>query len=89
VKTIELRKIKSPTALAAFGAFFAPEPFGVCFVLIAAIWWWCRKLNGDVTRRAHPADEPMPVCTENLNSDVLVVQPANESVSTASAVKAS
>jgi hypothetical protein len=51
VKTIELRKIKSPTALAAFGAFFVPEPFGVCFVLIAAIWWSCRTLNIGVIRR--------------------------------------
>lgn len=61
MKTKELRKFKSPTALAAFGAFFVPEPFGVCFVLIAAIWWWYRKLNGGVMRRVHPADEPTRV----------------------------
>jgi hypothetical protein len=89
VKTKELRKIKSPTALAAFGAFFVPEPLGVCFVLIAGLWWWYRKLNRGVMRCVHPADEPTPVCFENLDSDVLVVQPANEGVSTASAAKAS
>jgi hypothetical protein len=32
-------QIKSPGALAAFGAFFVPEPFGTCLVLASAIWW--------------------------------------------------
>jgi hypothetical protein len=39
-----LRKIKSPAALATFGAFFVPEPLGACVVLAAAIWWSYRKL---------------------------------------------
>jgi hypothetical protein len=39
-----LRKIKSPAALATFGAFFVPEPFGACVVLAAAIWWCYRRL---------------------------------------------
>jgi hypothetical protein len=38
------RQIKSPVALAAFGAFFVPEPVGTCPVLLAAIWWLWRKL---------------------------------------------
>lgn len=38
------RQIKSPVALATFGAFFVPEPLGTCLVLLAAIWWLCRKL---------------------------------------------
>jgi hypothetical protein len=33
------RQINSPVALAAFGAFFVPEPLGMCLVLAAAIWW--------------------------------------------------
>jgi hypothetical protein len=40
-----LRHIKSPAALATFGAFFVPEPLGACVVLAAAIWWSCRKLS--------------------------------------------
>jgi hypothetical protein len=40
-----LRKIKSPAALATFGAFFVPEPLGACVVFAAAIWWSCRKLS--------------------------------------------
>ncbi len=38
------RQIKSPVALATFGAFFVPEPVGTCLVLVAAIWWLWRKL---------------------------------------------
>lgn len=38
------RKIKSPSALATLGAFLVPEPLGACLVLLAAIWWLCRKL---------------------------------------------
>lgn len=38
------RQIKSPSALATFGAFLVPEPLGACLVLLAAIWWLCRKL---------------------------------------------
>lgn len=41
-----LREIKTPPALAAFGAFFVPEPLGACLVLAAAIWWLCRKPFG-------------------------------------------
>jgi len=35
----KFHQIKSPVALAAFGAFFVPEPLGICLVLAAAIWW--------------------------------------------------
>jgi hypothetical protein len=39
-----LRKIRSPAALATFGAFFVPEPLGALIVLAAALWWLYRKL---------------------------------------------
>jgi hypothetical protein len=39
-----LRKIRSPAALATFGAFFVPEPLGALLVLTAALWWLYRKL---------------------------------------------
>jgi hypothetical protein len=32
-------QINSPVALAAFGAFFVPEPLGMCLVLAAGLWW--------------------------------------------------
>jgi hypothetical protein len=32
-------QINSPAALAAFGAFFVPEPLGMCLVLAAGLWW--------------------------------------------------
>lgn len=47
-----LQRIKSPAALATFGAFFVPEPLGTFLVLMAATWWVCRKLyrdDGDAT----------------------------------------
>ena len=45
-----LRKIKSPAALATFGAFFVPQPLGACIVFAAAIWWSWRKLSRNRTR---------------------------------------
>jgi hypothetical protein len=50
-----LRKIKSPAALATFGAFFVPEPLGACVVLAAAIWWSYRKL---IRYRSHGGAAP-------------------------------
>jgi hypothetical protein len=46
VRKPTLRELKTPPALAAFGAFFVPEPLGACLVLAAAIWWLCRKPFG-------------------------------------------
>ncbi len=38
---LSLRKrFRSPAALAAFGAFAVPEPFGAIILLCAAVWWW-------------------------------------------------
>jgi hypothetical protein len=54
VRKPTLREIKTPPALAAFGAFFVPEPLGACLVLAAAVWWLCRKPFG----RANPASLP-------------------------------
>src|ERR1700733_4381422 len=42
---LRIREIGSPAALAACGAFLVPEPFGVCFVLAAAIWWLWRRVG--------------------------------------------
>jgi hypothetical protein len=42
---VKFSRINSPLALAACGAFLVPEPFGTCFVLAAAIWWLCRKME--------------------------------------------
>jgi hypothetical protein len=36
------RQIKSPVGLAAFGAFFVPEPLGMCLVFASGIWWLTR-----------------------------------------------
>jgi hypothetical protein len=41
-----LRHTKSPAALATMGAFFIPEPLGACLVLVAALWWLCRRFSG-------------------------------------------
>lgn len=39
-------RFRSPTTLALFGAFAAPEPLGTIMVLCAALWWWrSRKLT--------------------------------------------
>jgi hypothetical protein len=38
-----LHQIKTPQALAVFGAFFVPEPLGLCVVLASAIWWFSGK----------------------------------------------
>jgi hypothetical protein len=38
-----LHQIKTPAALAVFGAFFVPEPLGLCVVLASVIWWSCGK----------------------------------------------
>ena len=38
------RRVNSPAGLATLGAFFVPEPAGACIVLLAAIWWLCRKV---------------------------------------------
>ena len=56
-----LREIKTPPALAAFGAFFVPEPLGACLVLAAAIWWLCRKPFGRADAAILPQSaEPQP-----------------------------
>ena len=34
------KRFSSPAALAAFGAFVAPEPIGLILLICAAVWWW-------------------------------------------------
>jgi len=63
-----LRQIKSPAALATFGAFFVPEPLGACVVLAAAIWWSFRKLGrirsrGGLASSLPPADSKEPIAS--------------------------
>ena len=33
-------RFSSPAALALFGAFAVPEPFGTIILAYAAFWWW-------------------------------------------------
>jgi hypothetical protein len=46
-------RFSSPAALALFGAFAVPEPFGTIILAYAAFWWWrsrkirSRKLGND------------------------------------------
>ena len=46
-------RFSSPAALALFGAFAVPEPFGTIILAYAAFWWWrsrkikSRKLSGN------------------------------------------
>jgi hypothetical protein len=61
-----LRKIKSPGALAAVGAFFVPEPFGAFVVLAAAIWWLYRKFIRHRMRR-----ESVPLLAPATNAEPL------------------
>jgi hypothetical protein len=56
------RQIKSPVALATFGAFLVPEPLGTCLVLLAAIWWLWRKLY-----YSHDADLLLELSDRNLS----------------------
>ncbi len=43
------KRFSSPAALAAFGAFAAPEPIGLILLICAAVWWWRarRRSAGD------------------------------------------
>jgi hypothetical protein len=59
-------RIRSPVALATLGAFFVPEPFGICCVIAAAIWWFCRKLHGEWSRLA-TAGCPSEQCSHKTN----------------------
>jgi hypothetical protein len=39
-------RFSSPAALALFGAFAVPEPFGTIILAYAAFWWWrSRKIK--------------------------------------------
>jgi len=33
------KRFGSPTTLALFGAFAAPEPLGILMLIYAAVWW--------------------------------------------------
>jgi len=67
-----LRHIKSPAALATFGAFFVPEPLGACVVLAAAIWWSCRKLGRTRPQAGLAASLPPAESKEPLASAAAV-----------------
>jgi Flp pilus assembly protein TadB len=49
-------RFSSPAALALFGAFAVPEPFGTIILAYAAFWWWrSRKIK---SRRLGNSDAP-------------------------------
>lgn len=39
------KRFGSPAALAVFGAFAVPEPFGTIILAYAAFWWWRSRKN--------------------------------------------
>jgi hypothetical protein len=46
IERLSLKKrFSSPAALAVFGAFAVPEPFGTIILAYAAIWWWRSRRN--------------------------------------------
>ena len=46
IKRLSLKKrFGSPAALAVFGAFAVPEPFGTIILAYAAFWWWRSRKN--------------------------------------------
>jgi hypothetical protein len=42
---MKFHQIKSPIGLASFGAFFVPEPLGICLVVASALWWAVRIMQ--------------------------------------------
>ena len=67
---IRVREIKSPIALATCGAFLVPEPLGICFVLVAGIWWLWRKIGlqqtGFFGRNADAATSAWLICNRTV-----------------------
>jgi hypothetical protein len=64
------RQINSPVALAAFGAFFVPEPLGMCLVLAAAIWWLTQVVSLIHARLV----DGVPAEFENLPIEVAITK---------------
>jgi hypothetical protein len=62
VRKPTLRELKTPPALAAFGAFFVPEPLGACLVLAAGVWWLCRKPFGRTNSTILPETPESDAC---------------------------
>ena len=60
------RRFRSPGALAAFGAFAAPEPLGAIMIVCAAVWWWQarkRKLLPRLLERVNKGKIPDAAAT--------------------------
>jgi hypothetical protein len=72
VRKPTLREIKTPPALAAFGAFFVPEPLGACLVLAAAIWWLCRKPFGRANSAILPQTAEPDACNDGYAQAAVV-----------------
>jgi hypothetical protein len=50
-------RFRSPAALAVFGAFAVPEPFGTLVLAYAAFWWWRSRKNK--AGKLNSGDEPL------------------------------
>jgi hypothetical protein len=66
-------QFRSPAALAAFGAFAVPEPFGAIMLFCAAIWWWRRRRRKvlSLTIESAPArpNFNVPILTEGSGAE--------------------
>ena len=58
IERLSLKKrFSSPAALAVFGAFAVPEPFGTIILAYAAFWWWRTRRNK--AGKLNSADDPL------------------------------
>jgi hypothetical protein len=51
------KRFSSPAALAVFGAFAVPEPFGTIILAYAAFWWWRSRKNK--SGKLNGGDQPL------------------------------
>jgi hypothetical protein len=72
VRKPTLRELKTPPALAAFGAFFVPEPLGACLVLAAGVWWLCRKPFGRANSTILPNTSEPDACGDSYPQAAVV-----------------
>jgi hypothetical protein len=70
------KRFRSPAALAAFGAFAVPEPFGAIMLFCAAIWWWQRRRRKVLSLAIESASArpsfDMPIPTEGGGAEKCV-----------------
>jgi len=56
------KRFGSPAALALFGAFAVPEPFGTIVLAYAAVWWWQSRRN----QKAQLTGDDAPLFAANM-----------------------